>query len=144
MSVQEKSIYSQNPMKQANVLAGVSGSFIHEISSGDISDYKSWLKEWNDSDFTKGYDLCFESKWEDKLNSSKTLEDVQSVLIEMNLEANFKIHQNYLKNLGVTVESTYNADGRVLSIQTDKGLLTLDCASPSALQFENWLDSHNL
>lgn len=144
MSIQEKSIYSPSSTKQANVVAGVSGSFIHEIKSADIKDFKSWVKEWNDSDFTNGYDHCFGSQWTSKLDSCKNLKQVLNALIEMNLEANFYIHKELLNDLGVEADERYKADIRILTMNTNKGLFTIDCSSPTAPQFEKWCKENRI
>lgn len=131
-------MYSQSKIKQANIVAGVSGSLLCEISCGDIANFRQWRKEWKETDFLKGYDIVMHSAWEDTLEAVNDLETVVNKLKEINLEANYYYIQNELKKLDIST-CGYTSQGRLLTVYNNVAQLTIDCSKPTGPQMEDWI-----
>lgn len=132
-------MYSQSKVKQASVVAGVSGSFLYEMQCGDIANFKQWRKEWKDSEFLLGYDQAFHSAWNDTLEAANDLETVRKKLTEINLESEYFIIKDSLNRKDVNCGGYTNA-GRLLTVYNNIAQLTIDCSKPTGPQLEDWFN----
>ena len=129
-------MYSQSKEKQLNVVAGVSGSFLYEIDSGEMA-RKDWECEWKDSDFTEGYDQVFAKDWTQRLNSARGIMSVRENLLELNLEANYHLVKLELEKHNISCGG-YNNSGRLLHVYNSVAQLTVDCSKPIGPQLERF------
>lgn len=127
-------MYTQDVNKQQTIVAGVIGSLICEIESGDYKSIKALHKELEDIDSIRE----FASGSYQTLMQCKTLEDAKQVLIDTQNSAEYKLVKTFLENKGISCAG-YTEQGRQICIYNNLAQLTIDCDKPTGPQLDNFI-----
>ncbi|AGH31929.1 hypothetical protein VPIG_00071 [Vibrio phage PWH3a-P1] len=128
-------MYTQDVNKQQTILAGVIGSLICEIESGDYKTIKAFQKELQDIDSIRE----FATGSYQTLMQCKTLEDAKQVLIDTQNSVEYKLVKTLLESKGVSC-CGYTDQGRQICVYNDLAQLTIDCDKPTGPQLDNFIN----
>lgn len=131
-------MYTQNKDKILIICAAISGSLIHEIDCGDITDLKAFRKELNDLDSFKAYDQVFSTDYHKVFLKLDTIEIVRSYLKVFNTDVNYKCIKSVLSDHGVSC-CGFTDSGRSITIYNSVAQLTIDCSKPTGPQTDQWI-----
>lgn len=132
-------MFTTNENKINNILAGITGSLICEISCGDITNVKSFRKELKDLDCFKVYDSVFGTFYNKYLKSYDNLESITQYLEGINNVTNYNTIQHELGSHNITCYG-YTEKGRTITIHNNIAQLVIDCTEPTGPQIESFLN----
>ena len=128
-------MYTQNIQKQLTVIAGVSGSLICEIKSGDFKTLKAFKNELKTVNSLQ--EFCSDEY--NQLMQSNSLEEAQKVLTTLQNAAEYKLAKIELDSHGVDC-CGYTEAGRMITIYNNKAQFTLDNSKPSYYQVQDFIN----